>query len=237
MARASTSRCRAATMGNWKLTRSQEPQALTRAGPARDAPRPGRRAVAPPAHPPLHRRGRGPLAAGGRRRARSGFLWPNLSSGFGGQITLGNIEHGRRQPGGPGAHAARTGRRPTSRRRAPTSSSSTPASASRTATRPTARARPRTCARCSSAARTSAASPTSATSTTGSSAPATARAMTAWAPRSRSSARRRAASTASPTSSQDGVLIVDTSKITLGPLPVALGQPGLIPARSPAGCI
>ena len=34
-----------------------------------------------------------------------------------------------------------------------------------------------------------------------------------------------------------GVLTVDTSKITLGPLPVALGQPGLIPPRSPQGCI
>ena len=36
---------------------------------------------------------------------------------------------------------------------------------------------------------------------------------------------------------QDGQLIVDTSKAQLGPLPVALGQPGLIPARSPQGCI
>lgn len=34
-----------------------------------------------------------------------------------------------------------------------------------------------------------------------------------------------------------GVLTVDTSKLTLGPLPVALGQPGIIPARSPVGCI
>ena len=34
-----------------------------------------------------------------------------------------------------------------------------------------------------------------------------------------------------------GVLTVDTSKITLGPLPVALGQPGLIPPKSPTGCI
>jgi len=33
-----------------------------------------------------------------------------------------------------------------------------------------------------------------------------------------------------------GVLTVDTSRITLGPLPVSLGQPGLIPARSPRGC-
>ena len=35
----------------------------------------------------------------------------------------------------------------------------------------------------------------------------------------------------------DGVLYVDTGKITLGPLPVALGQPGVIPPLSPTGCI
>jgi hypothetical protein len=36
---------------------------------------------------------------------------------------------------------------------------------------------------------------------------------------------------------EGGVLSVDTSRITLGPLPVALGQPGLIPARSAQGCV
>jgi len=36
---------------------------------------------------------------------------------------------------------------------------------------------------------------------------------------------------------EDGELIVDTSRVILGPLPVALGQPGLIPAKSPTGCI
>lgn len=36
---------------------------------------------------------------------------------------------------------------------------------------------------------------------------------------------------------QDGVLTLDTGKITLGPLPVALGQPGIIPPKSPTGCI
>jgi cytochrome b6-f complex iron-sulfur subunit len=35
----------------------------------------------------------------------------------------------------------------------------------------------------------------------------------------------------------DGVLTIDTGKITLGPLPVALGQPGIIPPRTPTGCI
>ena len=34
-----------------------------------------------------------------------------------------------------------------------------------------------------------------------------------------------------------GTLTIDTGKITLGPLPVALGQPGLIPPRTPTGCI
>jgi len=35
----------------------------------------------------------------------------------------------------------------------------------------------------------------------------------------------------------DGVLTIDTSKITLGPLPIAVGQPGIIPPKSPIGCI
>lgn len=33
-----------------------------------------------------------------------------------------------------------------------------------------------------------------------------------------------------------GILTIDTSKITLGPLPVSIGQPGLIPAKGP-GCL
>jgi cytochrome b6-f complex iron-sulfur subunit len=37
--------------------------------------------------------------------------------------------------------------------------------------------------------------------------------------------------------SPDGILTVNTGKITLGPLPVALGQPGLIPPKSPTGCL
>jgi nitrite reductase/ring-hydroxylating ferredoxin subunit len=34
----------------------------------------------------------------------------------------------------------------------------------------------------------------------------------------------------------DGVLTIDTARITLGPLPVAMGQPGLIPPRVANGC-
>ena len=52
--------------------------------------------------------------------------------------------------------------------------------------------------------------------------------------RRRSTARRRAAWTASRSpSTTPGVLTINTGKITLGPLPVALGQPGLIPPRTP----
>jgi cytochrome b6-f complex iron-sulfur subunit len=35
----------------------------------------------------------------------------------------------------------------------------------------------------------------------------------------------------------DGTLWLDTGKITLGPLPIALGQPGLIPPKTPTGCL
>jgi hypothetical protein len=34
-----------------------------------------------------------------------------------------------------------------------------------------------------------------------------------------------------------GVLTVETGHVTLGPLPVALGQPGLIPPRVENGCV
>jgi Rieske Fe-S protein len=34
----------------------------------------------------------------------------------------------------------------------------------------------------------------------------------------------------------DGVLTIDTAVITLGPLPVALGNPGIIPPRVEGGC-
>lgn len=34
-----------------------------------------------------------------------------------------------------------------------------------------------------------------------------------------------------------GALTINTGKITLGPLPVALGQPGIIPPLTPTGCI
>jgi cytochrome b6-f complex iron-sulfur subunit len=35
----------------------------------------------------------------------------------------------------------------------------------------------------------------------------------------------------------DGVLTIDTGHVTLGPLPIALGQPGLLPPRVANGCL
>jgi hypothetical protein len=35
----------------------------------------------------------------------------------------------------------------------------------------------------------------------------------------------------------NGVLTVNTGKLTLGPLPIAVGQPGIEPPLSPTGCI
>lgn len=36
---------------------------------------------------------------------------------------------------------------------------------------------------------------------------------------------------------RDGVLFIDTSRVTLGPLPIALGQPGVIPPLVQNGCV
>ena len=56
--------------------------------------------------------------------------------------------------------------------------------------------------------------------------------------RRRPTGPRRAAWTGSPSrSSDEGVLTIDTSRIILGPLPIALGQPGVIPPRVEHGCI
>lgn len=78
-------------MGNWKLTRAQEPQALS--AQARREMRSGQPAGL--SRRQLIRRSLGAgiglwlLEVGA---GTIGFLWPNLSSGFGGQITLGDIE-------------------------------------------------------------------------------------------------------------------------------------------------
>jgi cytochrome b6-f complex iron-sulfur subunit len=78
-------------MGNWKLTQAQEPTALT--AQARREMRNGQPAGL--SRRQLIRRSIGAgvglwlLEVGA---GTIGFLWPNLSSGFGGEITLGDID-------------------------------------------------------------------------------------------------------------------------------------------------
>ena len=106
-------------MGNWKLTTEQEPSALTQDVLRETAHRHASRPVPAPAHPPLHRCRRGLWlleVTGGT----IGFLWPNLTSGFGGEVTLGDFDTVSGLPGRAGRHRSRTGRRPTSRRPAAT---------------------------------------------------------------------------------------------------------------------
>ena len=177
-------------MGNWKLTRSQEPQALTepvlremrRAGPAAcrvasssAAPSARRSALwllevaagtlgLPVAQPGARlRRPDQPRRLSRRSRHSPEMHGPHAQGGC--ALVLldrAHLRHPRRsQPGLPERRVAR--RRGHGHQRAP---------------------------RCASSARTSAASPTSAPRTSGSSAPATARATTAWASRCRSWARR-----------------------------------------------
>ena len=36
---------------------------------------------------------------------------------------------------------------------------------------------------------------------------------------------------------REGALTIDTSRVIMGPLPIAVGQPGIIPPRVPRGCL
>ena len=126
-----------------------------------------------------------------------GYLWPNLSSGFGVGSRWATCP---RSPQGRPSLGRRFGtvRPPTSRRRGRTSSWSTLPSPSGTATTWTDRARRPTSGRSTSAVRISAADPTSASRTTGSNVPATSRDTTGWGSRSGSSDRPHAAWIGSP---------------------------------------
>ena len=188
-------------MGNWKLARWQEPQTLTRDVLREMRQRPSRGHVAAHPHPPLdRRRGRAVAARGDRRRP--GLPVAEPVERFRRRDRARQPRHRGRQVRPSRASRCTMALRPTSRRRAPTSSCSTTSAASTTAPARTAPATRPTCARSISAVRTWAASRTSAPATTGSSARVTALATTGSASRSRSSVRRRARSTDSRTSSR-----------------------------------
>lgn len=222
-------------MGNWKLTRSQEPQALTE--PVLRDMRRGKTGGL--TRRQLIRRSIG--AATGLwllevTAGTLGFLWPNLASGFGGVITLGDIDavsdnmalQGTTLQDGAPAHipAARTFVQLIDPNLGFENGESSDGSGTTTNVRTMWQ-------RCTHLGCT----PNFCEKNYWFECPChgsrydrlgTKIANLGPAPRSLD---RFAHSVA------DGVLTVDTSKITLGPLPVALGQPGLIPAKSPTGCI
>ena len=108
-------------MGNWKLARWQEPQTLTR-----DVLREMRKGrPAGMSRRTLIRRSIGAGVALWLLEVTGGilgFLWPNLSAGFGGKIDAGRPDDRVGQPGRAGRDPLRRRARRTSRRLAPTSS-------------------------------------------------------------------------------------------------------------------
>ena len=184
-------------MSNYHVELIDKPAALDQGGDQVAAQAAGPGAVAPPADADRDRDRHRPVAARGHRRhARLRLAEP--------QGRLRGTDHDRRPRHRQAPELARCrsrrASRPTTRRRAPSSSCTTPASSgsSPARTRP-ATARRSTSGRSTSAARTSAASRTRASRTSGSSARATGRATTGSGsrPPAPSSARRRGAWTAS----------------------------------------
>jgi cytochrome b6-f complex iron-sulfur subunit len=222
-------------MGNWKLTKAQEPTALTR-----DVLREMR--TGKPAglsRRQLIRRSLGAgvglwlLEVGG---GTVGFLWPNLSSGFGGTVTLGNLEVVGASMAVPGSTLQQGAPAYFSEARAYvqlidvnlgfSDGASPDGSGNDTNVRtlyqrcPHLGCKPNFCTKnewfeCACH---------------GSRYDRLGTKVKELGPAPRSLDRFAHVV-------EGGVLTVDTSKITLGPLPVALGQPGLIPPTSPTGCI
>jgi cytochrome b6-f complex iron-sulfur subunit len=222
-------------MGNWKLTRSQEPQALTE--PVLREMRRGKTGGL--TRRQLIRRSIGAATALWLLEVSAGtlgFLWPNLARGFGGVITLGDmstvnenmeLQGTSLQDGAPAYFpAARTFVQLIDANLAFENGDSSDGSGTTTNVRtmwqrcPHLGCKPNFCEtnywfECPCH---------------GSRYDRLGTKVKELGPAPRS-LDRFAHSVA------DGVLTVDTSKIVLGPLPIALGQPGLIPAKSPTGCI
>lgn len=222
-------------MGNWKLTKFQEPTALTR--DVLKEMRTGKPAGL--SRRQLIRRSLGAgvglwlLEVGG---GTIGFLWPNLSSGFGGTVTVGNFDQVAASPAVPGTTLQSGAPAYFSEARAYVAlvdstlefqdGSSPDGSGQTTNVRtmyqrcPHLGCKPNFCTtndwfECACH---------------GSRYDRLGTKVKEFGPAPRG--LDRFAHTV-----ESGVLTIDTSKITLGPLPVALGQPGLIPAKAPTGCI
>jgi len=222
-------------MGNWKLARWQEPQTLTR--DVLKEMRKGRPAGM--SRRTLIRRSIGAAVALWLLELTGGilgFLWPNLSRGFGGSLELGNIDtvsgspavQGVSLPDGAPAYfsQARTYVQLLDPSRGFIDGTSTDGSGSNTNVRTLYQRCPHLGCK-----------PNFCTSNYwfecpchGSRYDRVGQKIKELGPAPRSLDRFAH-------KVEGGILTVDTSKLTLGPLPVALGQPGLVPARSPQGCI
>jgi cytochrome b6-f complex iron-sulfur subunit len=222
-------------MGNWKLTKSQEPTALTE--PALRQMRHGRPAGL--SRRQLIRRSIGAATALWILEVSAGtlgFLWPNLARGFGGEINLGSIDTVSDNPevqgltlrdGAPAYFpAARTFVQLVDPNLGFQNGESPDGDGTATNVRtmyqkcPHLGCKPNFC-------------PTNfwfECACHGSRYDRLGTKVALLGPAPRGLDRF-------PHVVRDGQLIVDTSRVILGPLPVALGQPGLIPARSPSGCI
>jgi len=222
-------------MGNWKLTQAQSPRALTketlrtwRSG------QPGGMS-----RRQLVRRSLGLatglwlLEVGG---GTIGFLWPNLSRGFGGTVNLGNITTVAASPAVPGQTLQDGAPSYFAEARAyvqlidPTLAFTDGVSSDGSGTNTNVRALYQRCPHLGCKPNFCPVNYWFECPCHGSRYDRLGTKVQEFGPAPRSLDRFAS-------QVQSGSLIVDTSKITLGPLPVALGQPGLIPPKSPVGCI
>ncbi len=222
-------------MGNWKLTRSQEPQALTE--PVLREMRTGRTGGL--TRRQLIRRSIGAAVALWLLEVGAGtlgFLWPNLTRGFGGQINLGDIDTVSASPEvsglslQDGAPAYFPAARTFVQLQDPNLGFLDGDSATGVGDITNVMTLYQKCPHLGCKPNFCATNFWFECPCHGSRYDRLGTKVKELGPAPRSMDRF-------PHSVQDGQLIVDTSKVVLGPLPVALGQPGLIPAKSPTGCI
>ncbi|MBX3030349.1 MAG: Rieske 2Fe-2S domain-containing protein [Chloroflexi bacterium] len=221
-------------MGNWKLTRAQEPTALS--AQARREMRTG--APAGLSRRQLIRRSIGAgvglwlLEVGA---GTIGFLWPNLSSGFGGQLTLGNLDTVAANPAVSGLRLQDGAPSYFSEARAyvqlidPSLGFVDGDSPDGAGTNTNVRALYQRCPHLGCKPNFCDRNYWFECACHGSRYDRLGTKVMEYGPAPRGMDRFAS-------KVENGTLIVDTSKITLGPLPVALGQPGLIPARG-GNCI
>ena len=222
-------------MGNWKLTRAQEPQALT--DPVMREMRHGRTGGL--TRRQLIRRSIGAATALWLLEVSAGtlgFLWPNLARGFGGQINLGTIDAVSESPEiqgltlRDGAPAYFPQARTFVQLVDPNLGFQNGESADWAGTATNVRTMWQRCPHLGCKPNFCEVNFWFECACHGSRYDRLGTKVEQLGPAPRSLDRF-------PHVVQDGELIVDTSRIILGPLPIALGQPGLIPAKSPSGCI